>query len=155
MSTIGFLIFLSLSADDFLSPGFIVKGTLLQGIHMEAQESISTPLQINDVKPVTLLVSASDSPVAFDIQVEGPQGILVHNSDMIKPTLTFIPDSTGSYLVTIKNLSSKTIRINVDNGYLKSYESTQVLLVIISMFMIIGGNYFIAHNYFSSLRNYS
>ena len=155
MSAIGFLIFISLSADDFLSPGFIVKETLIQGTEIAAQESISIPFQINDVKPVTLLVSASDSPVAFDIQVEGPRGIAYHNADLIKSSLTFTPDSTGDYLITVKNLSGKLTSINISDGYLKNYEFTQVLLVILSMMMIIGGNYFIVHNYFSSLRNYS
>ncbi|MGI0069094.1 MAG: hypothetical protein ACREAN_02435, partial [Nitrosopumilaceae archaeon] len=155
MSAIGFLIFINLSADDFLSPGFVTKEILLQGTQIGAQESISIPLQIADVKPVTLLISASDSPVAFDIQVEGTRGTIIHAPDLIKPTLSFTPDSAGDYLVTIKNLSSKTTMVNVSDGYLKSYENTQVFLVILSMVMIIGGNYFIVHNYFSSLRNYS
>ena len=154
MSAIGFLIFINLSADDFLSPGFVVKETLLQGTQIRAQDYASTSLQINIIKPITLLVSSSDSPIAFDIQVESPKGTIIHNPDLVKPTLTFAPDSTGTYLVTIKNLSSKTTTINVNDGYFKNYESSQVLLVIISMFMIIGGNYFIVHNYFSYLRKY-
>lgn len=155
MSIIGFLIFISLSADDFLSPGFVVEEKLLQGTQVAAQESVSIPFQINDLKPVTLLISASDSLVAFDIQVDGPQGMIYHNSDLIKSSLTFTPDSVGDYLVTVKNLSSKATTINVSDGYQKNYEITQVFLVILSMMMIIGGNYFIVHNYFSSMRNYS
>ena len=155
MSVIGFLIFVSLSADDFLSPGFVVKEKLIQGTQITAQEYVSIPFQINDVKPVTLLISASDSPVAFDIQVDGPQGMVYHNSDLIKSSLTFIPDTVGNYIVTVKNLSSKAVTMTISDGYQKNYEITQVFLVIISMMMIIGGNYFIVHNYFSSMRNYS
>jgi hypothetical protein len=155
ISAIGFLIFINLSADDFLSPGFVIKEILLQGTHIGAQESISTHIQIADVKPITLLISASDSPVAFDIQVEGTRGTIIHVPDLIKPTLSFTPDSTGDYLVTIKNLSSKPTTVNLSDGYLKSYDNNQIFWVILSMFMIIGGNYFIVHNYFSSLRNYS
>ena len=155
MSAIGFLIFINFSADDFLSPGFVVKETLLQGVQLPAQESVSIPFQVQDVKPVTLLISASDPPVAFDIQVDGPQGTVYHNSDLIKPSMTFAPDSAGDYHVTVKNLSGKTTSVNISNGYLKSYEFTQVLLVILSIMMLIGGNYFIVHNCFSSLQNYS
>lgn len=145
---------MNLSADDFLSPGFVVKGILLQGTPIAAQESTAIHFQINDAKPITLLISASDSPTAFDIQVEGPQGMVYHNSDLIKPSLTFTPDSAGDYLITIKNLSGKATTINVNDGYLKGYEFTQVLLVILSMIMIIGGNYVIVNNYFS-MRHYS
>jgi hypothetical protein len=155
MSAIGFLIFINLSADDFLSPGFVVKGILLQGTQVAAQESVSIPFQINDVKPITLLVSASDAPVAFNIQVDGPRGIVYHDSDLIKSSLTFTPDSIGDYIVTVKNLSSKTTVVNISEGYVKNYENMQVILVILSMFMIIGGNYLIVNNYFFSLRNYS
>jgi len=155
LSVIGFLIFINLSADDFLSPGFVTKGTLLQGTQINSQDFISTSLQIDDVQPMTFLITSSSSPIAFDIQVESPKGIIIHNPNMIKPTITFTPDSTGTYLVTMKNLSSKTTSINIDYGYLKTYDSSQVLLVLVSMFMIIGGNYFIVHNHFSSLSRYS
>ena len=155
MSVIGFLIFINLSADDFLSPGFVTKDILLQGTSIGAQESFSTPMLISDMAPVTILVSTSNPPVAFDVQIESQQGTITHIPNLIKSTLTFTPDSTGSYIITIKNLSSKTATINLSDGYLKSYENNQVFLVILSMAMIIGGNYFIVHNYFSSLRNYS
>lgn len=155
MSIIGFLIFVNMSADDFLSPGFVVKDTMLQGVQLPAQDSISIPFHVDDVTPVTLLISASNPPVAFDLRVDGPQGMVYHDSNLIKPSLTFTPDSKGDYLVTVKNLSGKMTSVNMNSGYLKSYDFTQILLVILSMAMIIGGNYFIINNYFSSLRNYS
>ncbi|GEM_PF-2220481 len=147
MSAIGFLIFLNFSADDFLSPGFVEKGTLLQRTQLGGQEFFSTPLYSDNLKPVSLLISASDSTVAFDIQVESTYGIVFHNMGSAKSPLTFVPDSKGDYLVTIKNLSSKTITVNVSYGYLKNYESNQILFVILSMFLIIGGNYIIVHNF--------
>lgn len=147
--------FISLSSDDFLSPGFIVNGILLQGVHVDPQEYVSAPFQIIDMKPVTFLISTSESPIAFDIQVEGPQGMAYHNSNLIESSFTFTPDSKGNYVVTIKNLSGKPTIINISSGFMKSYEINHVLLVILSIGMIIGGNYFIVHNYFSSLRNYS
>jgi len=155
LSVIGFLIFINLSADDFLSPGFVTKGTLLQGTQINSQDSISTSLQIDAVQSMTFLITSSNSPTAFDIQVESPKGIIIHDPNLVKSTITLTPDSTGTYLVTIKNLSSKTTFINMDYGYLKNYDNSQILLVVISMFMIIGGNYFIVHNHFSSLSRYS
>ncbi len=146
---------MNLSANDFLSPGFVTKETLLQGAQIKAQDSMSTSLQLDNMKPMTLLISNFGSPTAFDIQIASPQGTTSHYPDWLKPTLTLTPDSTGTYIITIKNLSSKTTTINVDDGYLKNYDNSQLLLVIISMFMIIGGNYFVIHNYFSSLRRYS
>ena len=155
LSVVGFLIFINLSADDFLSPGFVTKGSLLQQVQIKSQDSVSTSLQIDTIEPTTLLVSSFGSEAAFDIQVESPKGTMTHYPDLVKPTMVFTPDSTGTYVITIKNLSSKTTTINVDYGYMKSYDNSQVLLVIMSMFMILGGNYFIIHNHFSSLRRYS
>lgn len=152
---IGFIIFLNFSADDFLSPGFIEKSRLLQGTQIGPQESSSVTLSIVDIKPVTLLVSSLDPTITFDIQVDGPNGMVFHKMSSSKSTFTFTPDSKGDYLLTIKNLSSKTTTVNVSDGSLKSYENREILLVVLSMSMIIGGNYLVVQNYFSSLRNYS
>lgn len=155
ISIIGFIIFLNFSADDFLSPGLVQARSLLHGTQLEAQEYVSAPFILDELKPVSILISTSSSPVAFDIIVEGPSGTVLHNTGEAKSTFTFTPDSKGDYLVTIKNLSSKTTFLDVNEGYLKTYENTQVVLVVLAMFMIIGGNYLIVNNYFSSLQNYS
>lgn len=155
ISVVGFLIFINLSAGDFLSPGFVTKETLLQSAQINSQDFISTSIQIDNERPVTFLISSFQSSAAFDILVESPKGTTYHYPNLVKPTITFRPDSAGIYLVTVKNLSSKTTTVNVEEGYLKQYDNSQVLLLIISMFMIIGGNYFIVHNHFASLPKYS
>jgi len=154
MCSLGFVIFLNFSSNDFLTSGFTQRGLLID-TQIPAQESVSSTLHIDEIKkPVTLIISNQNSAVAFSIRIENSQGIVVYNANVIKPIVTFVPDISGDYLVFIKNLSSKDTTVSISYGYLHNSENIS-LFSILWAFLIIGGNYLIIHTYFSGARNRS
>jgi len=153
MCSLGFVIFLNSFWNDFLTPGFIEKG-ILTATQIPSQESVSGVLHVDEIKkPVTLLISNEASPVAFNVNIENSQGITVYNANVVRGVLTFVPDDSGDYLISIKNLSSKDTVVNVSYGY--SHTENVSLFSILWVFLILGGNYLIIHTYFSGTRNQS
>jgi hypothetical protein len=154
MCSLGFVIFLNFSSNDFLTSGFTERGLLID-TQLPSQESVSSTLHIDEIKrPVTLIISNENSPVAFSIRIENSQGMAVYNANVLKPIVTFVPDISGDYLVFIKNLSSKDTNVSISYGYLHNSENIS-LFSILWAFLIIGGNYLIIHTYFSGARNRS
>ena len=154
MCGLGFVILVNFSWNDFLTPGFI-ESKILTSAQIPAQESISYVLHVNEVsKPITLLISHQNSPVAFNIKIENSQGAIIYNANVIKSSVTFVPDISGDYLVLIKNLSSKDVTVNVSYGYTQNSENI-TLFSFLWVFLILGGNYLIIHTYFSGTRNRS
>jgi len=153
MCSLGLVIFLNSSWNDFLTPGFIEKG-LITATPIPSQESVSGVLHVDEIKkPMTLLISNEASQVSFNVSIENPQGITVYNANVAKGVLTFVPDNSGDYVISIKNLSSKDTVVNVSYGY--SHTENISLFSILWVFLILGGNYLIIHTYFSRTRNES
>jgi len=151
---LGFGILLNSSWNDFLTPGFMESG-ILTSAQIPAQESMSNVLHVNEVnKPITLLISHQNSPVAFNIKIENSQGTIIYNANVVKSSVTFVPDISGDYLVSIKNLSGKEALVNVSYGYTQTSENI-TLFSFLWVFLILGGNYLIIHTYFSGTRNRS
>jgi len=154
MCSLGFVILVNSSWNDFLTPGFKESG-MLTSAQIPAQESISDVLHVNKVnKPITLLISHQNSPIAFNIKIENSQGTIIYNANVVKSLVTFVPDISGDYLVSIKNLSSKGVMVNVSYGYTQTSENI-TLFSFLWVFLILGGNYLIIHTYFSGTKNRS
>jgi len=154
MCGLGLIMFMNFSLTDFLMSGFVEKGTLA-ATQIPAQESVSRVMHVDETnKPMTLLLSHQDSPVTFNVKIENLQGITVYDKNVVKPTVTFVPDLSGDYLVSIKNLSSKDTIVSVSYGYLRTSENVFLFSVLWVLF-IIGGNYIIIHTYFTGTKNQS
>ena len=154
MCSLGFVILVNSSWNDFLTPGFKENG-MLTSAQIQAQESISDVLHVNEVnKPITLLISHQNSPIAFNIKIENSQGTIIYNANVVKPSITFVPDISGDYQVSIKNLSSKDTMVNVSYGYTQTSENI-TLFSFLWVFLILAGNYLIIHTYFSGTKNRS
>src|SRR2546428_8909728 len=109
---------------------------------------------IKTEKALTFLLSHQDSLISFNVKIENLQGIIVYDKNVVKPTVTFVPDLSGDYLVSIKNLSSKDTIVSVSYGYLLTSENVS-LFSVLWVLLIIGGNYIIIHTYFSGTKNQS
>ena len=154
LCSLGLIMFMNFFSTDFLIPGFVEKGVLTT-TQIPAQESVSSVLHVDETnKPMTLLLSHQDSPITFNVKIENLQGIIIYNKNVIKPTVTFVPDLSGDYLVSIKNLSSKDTIVSVSYGYWRTSENVS-LFSILWVLLIIGGNYVIIHTYFSGTKNQS
>ncbi len=138
---------------DFLTPGFVEKGVLVS-MQIPSQESISDVLHVTDItKPMTLLISSQNPPVAFNIKIQNSQGTILYNANIVKPRVIFSPDTYGDYLVSIKNLSSKDTIVYISYGYAQTENSE--LFSFLWVLFIVSGNYLIIHTYFSGARSRS
>jgi len=154
MCSLGFVILLNSSWNDFLTPGFMESG-ILTFTQIPAQESVSDVLHVNEVnRPMTLLISHQNSPVAFNIKIENSQRTIIYNANVVKSLVTFVPHISGDHLISINNLSSKYVMVNVSYGYTQTSENI-TLFSFLWVFLILGGNYLIIYTYFSRTKNRS
>jgi hypothetical protein len=153
MCGLGLIIFAFFSAQDFLTPGLIQQGVAMQEKEIQPHSSASGILHLNEIdKPIVVLVSNIDSQTTFDMRVEGTHGTILHDLNYQKGEVLLTPDEPGDYQISLKNLSSKSVTVDVIYGLKKNYDNISWYLTTLWTLLIIGGNYLIIHTHFTSVK---
>jgi hypothetical protein len=153
MCGLGLTIFAIFSAQDFLTPGLIQQGVAIQEKEIQPHSSASGILHLNQIdKPIAVLVSNIDSLTTFDMRVEGNHGTILHDLNYQKGEVLLSPDEPGDYQISLKNLSSKSVTVDVIYGLKKNYDNISWYLTALWAILVIGGNYLIIHTHFTSVK---
>jgi hypothetical protein len=154
MCGVGIILFLNFSIQDFLSPGFIEKGIILENIPLQGVSSITGVMHVDEIgKQYVLVLSNNGSPTKFDVRINGLEGEVLHNAIFEKGTIRIIPDVKGDYQVNIKNLSGQSTSVSLSYGLVHDYDQVMLLMTALSVFLIICGNYLIFHKHFVNMFN--
>jgi len=154
----GIIIFINFLPEDFLKPGFVKDGIIIQDEQIFPGQSINGIMTITDVKKDTVIaISNPLSEILFRAEVKNPEGLTVYDSDRVTvASNTFKPGMVGKYNVLITNLGSKTTEITVNYGhhiYEENGDNPKSILDISAVCLIIVGAYLIIHTDFKFLSN--
>ena len=151
MCGMGIIIFLNFSAQDFLTPGFIEKGIILENVELKGSSSTNGVIHIDEIgKQYVVFLSSNDSPTKFDIQIDGSQGEMLHDTIFKNGEIRFTPDLKGDYTINIKNESGKPASVSLNYGLPHVYTQTYLVMSALWILLIIGGNYLILHKHFTN-----
>ena len=154
MCGMGIIIFLNFPMQDFLTPGFVQKGIILESFEMKGDSSYDGTMHVDKIgTPYVLALSDNGSPTKFDVRIEGMQGEVYHDEIFEKGQVRFTPDVTGDYSIHIKNQSVNPSSVTVIYGLPVEYDQTALLMTAIWVLLIIGGNYLILHKHFTRISN--
>lgn len=156
MCATGMAIFTYLSPVDFLEPGFVRDGILIQDQYVSPHESLEVMLDIAyPLQSVTISVDNPLYDIPLRLEIKDPVGIIVSKSDSSKLLkATFRTENLGKYTVTITNLGSETTKITVPYGHNISQnaeQETYTMLGVLWILLIIIGSYLIIHTDFKVL----
>lgn len=155
MCGMGIIIFLNFSMHDFLTPGFIEKGVILESVEMRGDSSTTGIMHIDEIgKQYVLVLSDNDSPTKFDMRIDGAKGEILHNTIFEKGEVRFTPDMKGDYSIYLKNQSGKSVAVSLSYGLPHDYDQASLIMTALSVLLIIGGNYFILHKHFTNMSNW-
>jgi hypothetical protein len=150
------MIFTHFLPEDFLQPGFVEDGILIQDEQILPEESLNGIMTITDAKKDTVVTIFNPlSQIPFQIEIKNPDGLIMYDSKVIaKTSNSFKPNMVGKYNVLITNLGSKTTVITVSYGhkiYAGNEDDLKSILDISAACMIIAGAYLIIHTDFKVL----
>ena len=151
MCGMGIIIFLNFSAQDFLTPGFIEKGVILENVELKGSSSANGIIHVDEIgKQYVVILSSSGSPIKFDVRIDDSQGEILHDTIFKNGEVRFIPDLKGDYTIYIKNESGKPVSISLNYGLPHAYTQTYLAMSALWVMLIIGGNYLILHKHFTN-----
>lgn len=154
MCGMGIIIFLNFSMEDFLTPGFIEKGIILESIEMQGGSSTDGIMHVDEIgKQYVLVLSNNNSPAKFDIRINGAEGEILHNIIFEKGEIKFTPDVKGDYSIYIKNQSGKSASVSLSYGLPHDYDQVSLIMTALCILLIMGGNYLILHKHFTNIFN--
>jgi len=151
MCCIGFALMLTFSAQDILTPGFVKSGIVIAETEIKPDESISGTIYMEKTHlPITLMLSSVNNPVIFNLKIETPEGVTI-NKEYSGGLLKFTPDTSGDYIISIKNLSLKSSVVTISYGSTVNDGNT-VFVTALWLGLLIGGNYLVVHSHFLSTK---
>lgn len=151
MCGMGIIIFLNFSAQDFLTPGFIEKGIILENAELKGSSSTNGVIHVDEIgKQYVVILSDNDSPTKFDVQIDDLQGEVLHDTIFKNGEIRFTPDMKGDYAINIKNESGKPVTVSLNYGLTHDYTQTSLMMSALWVLLIIGGNYLILHKHFTN-----
>ena len=150
MCVFGLVILLNFSAQDFLTPGFIEKGIVLQNVAIPSGSSVTGIIHVAEInKQYVVILSNDGSPSKFDVKIENSQWGIVHNTIFEKGVIKFTPDVKGDYRISIQNQSGKPSSMSTSYGTSNDYTQTSLIMTALWILLIVGGSYLILHRYFT------
>ena len=151
MCGMGIIIFLNFSAQDFLTPGFIEKGIILENVELKGSSSVSGVIHVDEIgKQYVVILSDNGTPTKFDVQIDGSQGEIIHDAIFKNGEIGFTPDMKGDYAINIKNESGKPASVSLNYGLSHVYTQTSLMMSALWVLLIMGGNYLILHKHFTN-----
>ncbi|MHB8601541.1 MAG: hypothetical protein ACYC6W_07370 [Nitrosotalea sp.] len=154
MCGVGIIIFLNFSMQDFLTPGFIEKGIILENVEMQGGSSHDGIMHVDEIdKQYVIILSDNDSPTRFDVTIVGSQGEVLHNAIFEQGEIRFTPDVKDDYQVHVKNQSGKPASVSIIYGVSHNYNQTSLIMTALWVLLVIGGNYLILHKHFTKVNN--
>ena len=150
MCIAGLAIFAFLSPIDFLEPGFVRDGILIQDQYISSNESLESILYlVKEDQDVTVSVMNPISEVKLRLEIKDSEGITINKIDSSKAAkVTYRTESVGKYAVTVTNLGTETTKITVAYGHSISEIEGQEINAILGTswsLLIIVGSYLILH----------
>jgi hypothetical protein len=86
------------------------------------------------------------------MRVEGTHGTIFHDLHYQKGEVLLSPDEPGDYQISLKNLSSKSVTVDVIYGLKKNYDNISWYLTALWAILVIGGNYLIIHTHYTDVK---
>ena len=148
MCTIGIAIFFNFSVHDFLTPGFVQKGIVLENYEIKGDSSYVGTIHVDQTgTPYTIILTDNDSPTNFDIRIGNSQEDLLHETIFKKGVIQFTPESKGDYVISVQNQSGQPASVSLSYGISHDYTVNSLMTTAIWVLLLIGGNYVILHRY--------
>ena len=154
MCIAGLTIFLYLSPSDFVTPGFVRDGMLIQSQPILPSEALSATILVSDLEhDISIFVDKPSSDVSLKMEVKDPDGARVRDADSTESfKITFTPQILGKYTVTISSLGSKPTMISAYYGHhlpeVTDAQDGQAILDYLWIPLVIVGSYLIVHTDF-------
>lgn len=148
MCAAGIVIFLNFSVHDFLTPGFVQKGIVLENYEIKGDSSYVGTIHVDQTgMSYAIILSDNDSPTNFDVRIGNSQEDLLHETIFKKGAIQFTPSTTGDYVITIQNQSGQPTLVSLSYGISHDYTVNSLMTTVIWVLLVIGGNYVILHRY--------
>lgn len=152
----GIVIFTNFFPEDFLQPGFIEDGIVIQNEQILPQEVTNGIMTItNPEKDMVINIYDPLLQIPIQLEIKDSDGAVLYDSKTItKTSIMFKPDMVGKYDVLITNLGSKTAELTVSYGHKisdGSGDDLKSILDISAVCLIISGAYLIIHTDFKVL----
>ena len=155
MCAVGIVIFLNFSVHDFLTPGFVQKGMVLENYEIKSDSTYVGTIHVDQIStPYTIILSDNDSPTKFDVRIGNSQEDLLHEIIFKKGTIQFAPDTRGDYTISIQNQSGQPSSVSLSYGVSHDYTTSSLVITAIWVLLVIGGNYVILHRYLPKIGIY-
>ena len=153
---IGIVIFTNFFPEDFLQPGFVEDGIVIQNEQILPQELTSGIMTItNPEKDMVINIYDPLLQIPVQLEIKDSNGETLYNSKVItKTSIMFKPYMIGKYNVLITNLGSKTSELTVNYGHKihnGNQDNLKSTLDMSAVCMIITGAYLIIHTDFKIL----
>lgn len=148
MCTVGIVIFFNFSVHDFLTPGFVQKGIVLENYEIKGDSSYVGTIHVDQTGiPYTIILSDNGSPTKFDVRIGNSQEDLLHETIFKKGVIQFTPSTKGDYTISIQNQSGQSTSVSLGYGISHDYAVNSLMTTAIWVLLVIGGNYMILHRY--------
>src|SRR6185437_14968759 len=148
MCAAGIMIFFNFSVSDFLTPGFVQKGIVLENYEIKGDSSYVGAIHVDQTGILyTIVLSDNGSPTNFDVRIGNSQEDLLHETVFKKGVIQFAPSTTGDYVISIQNQSGQLASVSLIYGISHDYTVNSLMTTAIWVLLIIGGNYVLFHRY--------
>ena len=148
MCVAGIVIFFNFSVSDFLTPGFVQKGIVLENYEIKGDSSYVGTIHVDQTDiPYTIVLSDNGSPTNFDVRIGNSQEDLIHETLFKKGDIQFTPKTTGDYAISIQNQSGQPASVSLSYGISHDYAVGSLMTTAIGVLLVIGGNYVILHRH--------
>ena len=152
MCAVGIAIFLNFSVHDFLTPGFVQKGIILENYEIKGDSIYDGVIHVDDTSaPYTIILSDNGSPTKFDVRIGDSQEDLLHETIFKKGTIQFTPGAKGDYIILVQNQSGQPASISLSYGISHDYTMTSLVTTAMWVLLVIGGNYVILHKHLTKI----
>src|SRR6476620_7300478 len=122
MCAAGIVLFLNFSIHDFLTPGFVQKGVILENYEIRGDSSYTGIIHVDQTTtPYTIILSNSRSPTELDVQIGTSQEVLLHETIFKKGIIQFTPGTKGDYIISVQNQSGQPTSIYLSYGISRDY----------------------------------
>ena len=157
MCVTGLAIFTYLSPSDFLTPGFVRDGILIQSQPILPSNTLGATILVTALgHDMSIFVDKPSSAVSLKIMIKDPDGTMVQEADSTESfKITFTPQILGKYTVTISSLGSKPTMISAYYGHhlskVTDSQDGQAIIGYLWIPLVIIGCYLIVHTDFKVL----
>lgn len=148
LCVVGLAIFAYLSPTDFLEPGFVRDGILIQDQYVLPNEAVTVMLPVAEIGQDMKISATNTSPdVPLRIEIKDPDRITIYDDSKSKKA-EFNAQTIGKYLVTITNIGTDLTKITVPYGHnvhKTAHNNNDAILGVLWITFIIAGSYVIVH----------